>query len=101
MDTIKELFYGNIHPFERDVPKDSEGDKLAKLTIRHENALRATLNESEAEILEKYKDAMTELGYMVVRDVESTVKIHISEISFLIVGSTSVTLYRKHVFVRC
>ena len=62
MDTIKELFYGNIHPFERDVPKDSEGDKLAKLTIRHENALRATLNESEAEILEKYKNAMTELS---------------------------------------
>lgn len=62
MDTIKELFYSNIHPFERDVPKDSEGDKLAKLTIRHENALRATLNESEAEILEKYKDAMTELS---------------------------------------
>ena len=25
MDTIKELFYGNIHPFERDVSKDSEG----------------------------------------------------------------------------
>ena len=62
MDTIRELFYGNIHPFERDVPKDSEGDKLAKLTIRHENALRATLNESEVEILEKYKDAMTELS---------------------------------------
>ena len=62
MDTIREMFYGNIHPFERDVPKDSEGDKLAKLTIRHENALRATLNESEAEILEKYKDAMTELS---------------------------------------
>lgn len=32
------------------------------------------------------------LGYMVVRDVENTVKIHISEISFLIVGSTSVSL---------
>ena len=25
MDTIKELFYGNIHPFERDAPKDREG----------------------------------------------------------------------------
>ncbi len=62
MDTIKELFYGNIHPFERDIPKDSEGDKLVKLTIRHENELRAMLNESEAEILEKYKDAMTELS---------------------------------------
>ena len=62
MDTIKELFYGNIHPFERDVPKDSEGDKLAKLTIRHETSIKITLNESEAEILEKYKDAMTELS---------------------------------------
>ena len=41
---------------------------------------------------------MTELGYMVVRDVESTVKIHISEISFLIVGSTSVSLYGKQAF---
>ena len=35
------------------------------------------------------------LGYMVVRDVENTVKIHISEISFLIVGSTSVSLILK------
>ena len=32
------------------------------------------------------------LGYMVVRDVESTIKIHISEISILVVGSTSVSL---------
>ena len=62
MDTIKELFYGNIHPFERDVSKGSEGDKLVKLTIRHENALRETLNENKAEIFEKYKDAMTELS---------------------------------------
>lgn len=62
MDTIIELFYGNIHPFEPDVPKDSEGDKLAKLTIHYETALKATLNESEAEILEKYKNAMTELS---------------------------------------
>ena len=32
------------------------------------------------------------LGYMVVRDVENTVKIHISEITILVVGSTSVSL---------
>ena len=43
MDTIKELFYGNIHPFERDVPKDSEGDKLNQLIIRHTATLKATL----------------------------------------------------------
>ena len=32
------------------------------------------------------------LGYMVVRDIENTVKIHISEISVLIIDSTSVSL---------
>ena len=32
------------------------------------------------------------LGYMVMRDVENTVKIHISEISVLIIDSTSVSL---------
>ena len=60
MDTIRELFYGNIHPFERDIQKDSEGDKLNKLIIRHDAALKATLNEQEVEILEKLKDALTE-----------------------------------------
>ena len=60
MNTIRELFYGNIHPFERDVPKDSECDKLNKLIIRHDAALKATLNEQEIEILEKLKNALTE-----------------------------------------
>ncbi|MEE1047713.1 MAG: hypothetical protein U0M60_09845 [Clostridia bacterium] len=60
METIRELFYGNIHPYERDVPKDSEGDKLNKLIIRHDAALKATLNEQEVEILEKLKDTLTE-----------------------------------------
>jgi CRISPR/Cas system-associated endonuclease Cas1 len=32
------------------------------------------------------------MGYMVVRDVESTAKIHISEISVLVVESTAVSV---------
>ena len=36
MDTIRELYYGNVHPFERDIVKDSERDMLAKLVLRHE-----------------------------------------------------------------
>lgn len=59
-DTIRELFYGNIHPYERDNPKDSECDKLNKLIIRHDTALKATLNEQKVEILKKLKDALTE-----------------------------------------
>ena len=60
MDTIKELFYGNIHPFERDVPKDGEGDKLNQLIIKHTATLKATLNEQEMQTVEKLKDALTE-----------------------------------------
>ena len=60
MDTIRELFYGNIHPYERDIPKGSDCDKLNKLIIRHDAALKATLNKQETETLEKLKDALTE-----------------------------------------
>lgn len=60
MDTIKELFYGNIHPLERDVPKDSKGDNLNQIIIRHTVTLKATLNEQELQTVEKLKDALTE-----------------------------------------
>lgn len=60
MDAIKELFYGNINPFERDIPTDSEGDKLNQLIIRHTATLKATLNEQEMQTVEKLKDALTE-----------------------------------------
>ena len=62
IDTIRELFYGNVHPFERDIKKDSESDKLAKLILRHDAALKATMNESEIELFGKCKDAVTELN---------------------------------------
>ena len=60
MDTIRELFYGNIHPFERDIPTDSEGDKLNQLIIKHTETLKSTLNEQEMQTVEKLKDALTE-----------------------------------------
>ena len=41
MDTIKELYYGNIHPYERE--------------------MRKTLNDSETELFGKLKDAWSEL----------------------------------------
>ena len=50
MDTIKELYYGNIHPYEREIKKDSEIDRLAKLVLKHDTELRKTLNESETEL---------------------------------------------------
>lgn len=62
MNTIKELYYGNINPCERDVEPDSETDQLAKLVLRLDEHLRQSLNESEAETFGKLKDAWTELS---------------------------------------
>ena len=62
MDTIKELYYGNINLYERDVKPDSETDKLAKLVLRLDEQLRQSLNESQAETFGKLKDAWTELS---------------------------------------
>ena len=45
MDTIRELFYGNIHPFEWDIPKGSEEDILNRLIIKYDTALKETLSE--------------------------------------------------------
>ena len=56
MDTIRELFYGNIHPFERDVSKNSEGDRLNQLINRH----TATLNNQEIQTPEKLKGTLSE-----------------------------------------
>ena len=62
MNTIKELYYGNINPCERDVEPDSETDQLAKQVLRLDEHLRQSLNESEAETFGKLKDAWTELS---------------------------------------
>ena len=40
MDTIKELYYGNIHPYEREIKKDSEIDRLAKLVLKHSTTVK-------------------------------------------------------------
>ena len=62
MDTINELYYGNIHPYEREIKKDSEIDRLAKLVLKHDAELWKTLNESETELFGKLKVAWAELS---------------------------------------
>ena len=68
MDTIRELYYGNINPSERDINPDSENDRLEKLVLRHEAQLQKILNESEAEIFGKLKDVWAELNCLNERD---------------------------------
>ncbi len=53
MTTLENLYYGNIAPHEYEVVRGSEYDMTAKLVIRHEQELSATLTEQQNVILQK------------------------------------------------
>ena len=61
MTTLENLYYGNIAPHEYEVERGSEYDITAKLVIRHEQELSATLTEQQKIILEIIKNYHTEL----------------------------------------
>ena len=68
MTTLENLYYGNISPHEYEVERGSEYDATAKLVIRHEQELSATLTEQQNAILEKIKNNHTELMSLGERD---------------------------------
>ncbi len=68
MTTLENLYYANIAPHEYEVVRDSEYDIIAKLLIRHEQELSATLTEQQNDILQKIKDNHTELMNLGERD---------------------------------
>lgn len=55
MTTLENLYYGNIAPHEYEVVRGSEYDITAKLVLRHEQELSATLTEQQNIILKKSK----------------------------------------------
>ena len=68
MTTLENLYYGNIAPHEYEVERGSEYDVTAKLVIRHEQELSATLTEQQKAILEKIKYNHTKLMSLGERD---------------------------------
>ena len=61
MKILKELWYGNITPNERDVKPDIRLHKLGALIVRHEETLMSLLSEQAKEIYEKLRDCHSEL----------------------------------------
>ena len=68
MTTLENFYYGNIAPHEYEVLRGSEYDIAAKMVIRHEQELSATLTEQQNAILQKIKDNHTELMNLGERD---------------------------------
>ena len=60
MTTLEDLYYGNIHPYERYIKKGTNQERLVKLICQNEEELGSTLTEKQKETFEKFKDCQTE-----------------------------------------
>ncbi len=60
MNTLEDLYYGNISPCDRDVKRGSKVDKLQTPVCQYEVELNETLTDKQKETLEKFKDAYSE-----------------------------------------
>ena len=68
MNTLEDLYYGNLFPQEKCSRLDDEVKELLKLLNRNEEKLTATLTELQKETFEKYKDCNCEISEISERE---------------------------------
>lgn len=68
MNTLEDLYYGNLFPHEQCAKFGDEVKELLKLLNRNEEKLMATLTEMQKEIFEKYKDCNHEISEICERE---------------------------------
>lgn len=62
MNTLEDLYYGNLFPQEKCARLDDEVKELLKLLNRNEEKLISTLSDEQKETFEKYKDCNREIS---------------------------------------
>ena len=71
MDIIKELWYGNVSPFEQSTRGDKQLKELLSLMACNRDELEETLTEKQKEALEKFEENMNEMHGIAERDAFS------------------------------
>lgn len=69
MNTLEDLYCGNLFPHEKCAKLDDEVKELLKLLNRNEEKLTATLSEEQKETFEKYKDCNREIFEISEREI--------------------------------
>ena len=69
MNTIQDLYYGRISPYEMSISTTPEYQKLKALADRNENLLRDTLSDEQKELLEKLTECITDISSISERDM--------------------------------
>lgn len=68
MNTLEDLYYGNLFPHEKCAKLDDEMKELIGLLNRNEEKLTATLSDEQKETFEKYKDCNREISEICERN---------------------------------
>lgn len=68
MDTLEDLYYGNLFPHEKCAKLDDETKELLGLLNRNEENLIANLFNEQKETFEKYKDCNQEISEICERN---------------------------------
>ena len=69
MNTIQDLYYGRISPYEMSISTTSEYQKLKALAAKNENLLRETLSDEQKELLDKLTESITDISSISERDM--------------------------------
>lgn len=68
MNTLEDLYYGNLFPQEKCARLDDDVKELLKLLNRNEEKLISTLSDEQKETFEKYKDCNREISKISERE---------------------------------
>ena len=69
MNTLEDLYYGNLFQHEKCAKLDDEVKELLKLLNRNEEKLTATFSEEQKITFEKYKDCNREISEICEREI--------------------------------
>ena len=69
MNTIQDLYYGRISPYEMSISTAPEYQKLKALADRNEDLLKETLSDEQKELLEKLTECITDISSISERDM--------------------------------
>ena len=69
MNTIQDLYYGRISPYEMSISATPEYQKLKALADRNEDLLRESLSDKQKELLDKLIETVTDISSISERDM--------------------------------
>ena len=69
MNTIQDLYYGRISPYEMSISVTPEYQKLKAVATQNEDLLKEALSDEQKELLDKLTECITDISSISERDM--------------------------------